>query len=360
MDAVRLGLDALVVAAAYHSVRAFAPRLPSRRVVTVDAGAYFEPDPRLYGEIQPLKAAGPVSGDSLRRCVELAAEAGIRLRAWAVLTHSTSLGRRHADHTVENAFGDRYLHALCPSSPAVRAYAAGLVADIAERGMTSIDLEAFGSYGYAHGSHHDKPRHDLSPAAEALLSLCFCRWCTAAFGSADIDAERLRSATVKAADASVQEPDLGKGPLEALGALPDGERAVEMRAQATLELLAEVRAAVGIAVELHAIGTAAPLGLGDPMAAGDPRLRAHVDGVIVPAYGLAPEAVVGEIEAARAAIGVPVAVGLRIVAPDGGGTRLEHCVRAATDAGVASFRHYHFGLATAAELEALGHVVRNG
>jgi len=271
--------------------------------------------------------------------------------------HSTPLGRLHAEHTVVNAFGDRYVHALCPSSPAARAYAAGLVTDVAQRGVTRIDLEAFGGYGYAHGAHHDKPRTDLSVAAEALLSLCFCRSCAAAFDGVGIDVDLLRRETIAAIDAEIEAPTAGKASLDALAALPGGIQAVEVRARATLDLVAAVREKVGADVELYAIGTAAPLGLGDPMAAGDHRLREHVDGVIVPLYGLDPDGVAAEIDAVRSVTGLPITAGLRFVAPDGGPGRLEQSMRAAGDVGVTTFRHYHFGLATSAELQELGRAV---
>jgi hypothetical protein len=354
-DAVReAGLDALCVAASYHSVRALAPRLPGRRVVQASSGTYFAAAAPRYGEIRPVPAqwGGPV--DALERCVDAAAQRGVELDAWLVVCHGSELGRRHPEHTMRNAFGDVYEYALCPSSPAVREYAAALAADVAAHGVRSLDLEAVGPLGYEHGSHHEKSRDDLTGTAKLLLSLCFCAWCERRLAERGLDVASLRAAVARAADEEIAAP--GSRSLAAAVGEDAAASLLADRADATLALVAGVRAAVGAEVRLALIGSALPLGLGGVTAGGHPELAASIDALVVPLYGVdEPAAVARELAAAALASGVATDAGVRFTEPDAAG--LQTRVEAAAAAGAERFRHYHFGLATRSEIQGLGRAI---
>ena len=60
------------------------------------------------------------------------ADAGLAVNAWLVPLHNTRLGQAYPDITVENAFGDRYVYSLCPSSPDAREYAIALCKDVTD------------------------------------------------------------------------------------------------------------------------------------------------------------------------------------------------------------------------------------
>ena len=55
--------------------------------------------------------------------------AGLAVVGWIVGLHSTPLATAHPDLALRNVFGHVYRHALCPAQPAVRRYAAALVAE---------------------------------------------------------------------------------------------------------------------------------------------------------------------------------------------------------------------------------------
>jgi hypothetical protein len=127
----------------------------------------------------------------LERLTAGATERRIHLSAWTVFFHNSALGARYPKLTIENAFGDRYPFALCPSRPEVQDHAAAMCRSLASLGtFTTIDLETIGYLGYFHGHHHEVTAVPLGPAEKLLLSLCFCTACRAAGTSAGIDMDR--------------------------------------------------------------------------------------------------------------------------------------------------------------------------
>ncbi len=57
-----LGLTGITLAAAYHAVRAVTPHHPRHRIVTRDAGIYYQPDPARWRDarLRPVEAGPPV------------------------------------------------------------------------------------------------------------------------------------------------------------------------------------------------------------------------------------------------------------------------------------------------------------
>jgi hypothetical protein len=133
-----------------------------------------------------MSAEVPDDGPSpLEWLCDQAAKAGLRARAWTVLTHNSRLGERHPECCVENLFGDVYPYALCPNNPHVQQYTRTLLADVgAHAGLAAIELEAFWAMGWKHSSHHEKASFAPDALGEWLLSLCWCAHCCAGLDDA--------------------------------------------------------------------------------------------------------------------------------------------------------------------------------
>src|SRR5438067_1550249 len=111
------------------------------------------------------------------------------------------LDRKEAPVLMETA---AYLYpwALCPAQEAVHQYALGLAGDVAELpGITGVELESFGWYGFDHLSAHDKVGGvRLTGAEQYLFSLCFCDACDGAYRAAGIHPDELRGRVRAALD----------------------------------------------------------------------------------------------------------------------------------------------------------------
>jgi len=190
------GLTSLFLASVYHAGWFLLPHNPRRKChLTEDGVAYFHPTETLY-EATPLKPkiAGIAEQTDWFAEVGRRLDAfGLRLTAWTVCTHNTRLGLKHPEHTVRNAFGDPYPHALCPASPAVRAHVRALVKDLASQyPLQSIFLEAPNYRGRRHGHHHERDLTPLGPLENELLDISFTAHDAARTASAGIDADPLR------------------------------------------------------------------------------------------------------------------------------------------------------------------------
>ena len=189
------GLDAVAVAAAYHTTRAAGPLHPSRRLVDAAHAACYVAVRAERWAGRRLVPASPswTPADSFGRARRVLRAAGLPVYAWTVLTHNSLLGRAHPDVCVRNAFGEAYPYALCPAVPEVADYCSTLVAEILTLGEPDgIVLEACGALGVVHGGHHDKT--DLAgwtPAEQQLLSLCFCSACARLQIGAGLDPARV-------------------------------------------------------------------------------------------------------------------------------------------------------------------------
>jgi hypothetical protein len=185
-----LGIDAVVLAAAYHSVRAATPRHPRHRLVDARSAALYMPvRAGAWGELVPADASPWAGERSFTRAAGELRLAGLPVRAWIVLTHSTAVGLANPWSCMRNAFGDVYPYALCPSVPAVREYARTLVGEVVRQsGVTDVVLEACGPMGVNHLGHHEKTAGaDWTEEECALLSICFCDACTTSLAQAGVD-----------------------------------------------------------------------------------------------------------------------------------------------------------------------------
>ncbi len=186
-----MGLQSVSVAATYHASRLLLPWNPRRRVFTLEPDrAYFQPDPARYpaGGPYPVVSQEYAERDPLAEICAAAPRHGLQVQAWTIFLHNSRIGEEYRDLTITNVFGDHYVHALCPSQPAVRAYALALAEEIATQyPIAALDVEALGFLGYKHNSHHDKASLAIPPLHNFLLSLCFCPSCREQMDAAGAD-----------------------------------------------------------------------------------------------------------------------------------------------------------------------------
>jgi len=369
-----LGLTGVTLAAAYHAVRAVTPFHPRHRIVTRDAAVYYRADPSRW-RAAPSGRAAELSGrpadlsallatgsrparlrpavarpaGSFERAAAALRARGLAVTAWAVITHNDRLGAVVPSAAVRNAFGDAYPWALCLASQAVRDYAAVLAGEVAALSEAdAVEFEACGWYGVEHGSAHDKSAGAADgAAAQWLLSVCFCSACRREYAAAGADPARL-AAHVRAAVDSPAEAAL---PGEAADVLAGVRAALANRFQR--EVIAAARdAAPDKPIYLHVHP--------DPRATGanpgyEPAALAGAAGVVLSCWDpVTASALVSRAVATRPQ-GTAVAASVLAVSGLGGDpATLPAQAAAVRTAGATELRLYHAGLASAADLAAIG------
>jgi hypothetical protein len=244
-----LGLDTVTIAGSYHAGKFLRPKGKNGKVYFPEDGTvYFHPNLSRYGAIKPIENSLLAQRDIIR---ELTHSRDIAVNLWLVLLHNSALGLAHPEATVTNAFGDRYIYSLCPSSPEARAYAIGLVSDVTENyAVSGVSLESCSFAPYVHGYHHEFALLRSNRWLEQRLGLCFCQYCLAGAQAAGIDAERLRVQICEDVDAYLEsDVDFPADMAEAFwladtrsdGAL---KAFLDWRCQVVTSLVQEIRAAV--------------------------------------------------------------------------------------------------------------------
>ncbi len=177
------GLNHITMASSYHGGKAFLPHNSKSRVYYIEDGAvYFPPSPQFFGatKMQPRVSRLTVDHDAYKDIVEACENEGVGVTAWTVFIHNSHLGNTYPEYTTQNAFGDRYFHALCPSQPAVQEYMRALAGNLASYPISAVEFECFEYISFRHYSYLEKEGTGVTPFAEMMLSLCFCPACLAA------------------------------------------------------------------------------------------------------------------------------------------------------------------------------------
>ncbi|MEU7905819.1 hypothetical protein [Actinoplanes sp. NPDC049118] len=242
------GFTAVRLAHIYHSGRWLLTTSRPGEVAQLPSGAWYAPDPLLSWGPQ-LRAPRATPHDAVAAATGALRSAGLAVVGWIVGLHSSPLATTHPELALRNVFGHVYRHALCPAQPAVRRYAAALVADVAARGVDELDLEAYGYLGWQHASAHDKTGVTLRPADRWLLSLCTCSACARAYREAGADPRELRERAGEAVRRQLAEPgpaapETADDAVAALGG-PLHDAVLRARAAVTTSLIAETVAAAG-------------------------------------------------------------------------------------------------------------------
>jgi len=243
-----LGLNALTVSASYHAGKFLRPRSSSPVYFPEDGTVYFRHDPSRYGRIAPIPNSMVAERDILGEVVQ---SSDIAVHAWLVLLHNTPLGLQNLTECVANAFGDRYIYNLCPSSSYVREFAVNLAADVTTNyPVAGITLESPGFASFYHGFHHEFNLLQPNRWLENLLGLCFCKNCREGAGRKGIDTSRLKAQTRKwIADYLNGEVDYPEDMAESFwlaDVVTDRELSefLNWRCQVVTSLVAEVRSVV--------------------------------------------------------------------------------------------------------------------
>ncbi|GAA2698301.1 hypothetical protein GCM10010412_093890 [Nonomuraea recticatena] len=368
-----LGVDAVALAASYHSTRAATPLHPAHRVLDVPYSAFYLPvRPSAWGRLVPPNPTW-TSPDAFLQARDALRAVGLPVHAWTILTHSSHLGAAHPDVVVRNAFGDAYPYALCPSHEDVAEYCERLVREIVSVGAPDgLILEACGPMGFGHQSVHEKTGGaDWTSVHSALLSLCFCTACLPGYPDADELRARVRAAIDGPAD-TIGAPGTGagRGPVEAepveAGSVEEalGEPAGavrEHRGRLASSLRARLVAAArelspGLPIRTHA----SP----DPWAAGPfatlPDADPSLDGLVGMCWGTQEEAAsnLTRLSALSSPGGRLGAYALFLPPKPADEAQLAESFTAYAKAGADELHLYHVGLASAARLDTLARALR--
>jgi hypothetical protein len=190
------GLTSLFFASTYHAGWFVLPHNPRRTCYMVEDGVtYFHPSPRFFDAtvLKPRVSQIAAGDDWLAKICEQLGRHSLRMTAWTVCLHNSPMGLAYPEHTVVNALGDSYPHALTPGSAEVRNYVRGLATNLASQyPIQSIFLEAV-TYGHRkHGHHHARDLITFGPLEEELLDISFSPHDVSLAEKAGIDARSVR------------------------------------------------------------------------------------------------------------------------------------------------------------------------
>lgn len=353
------GIDAITVAAHYHSVRAMSPRSPDALFRSEPGGCYFDPGAEFEGhEIEPPVNAVGEWTDPLETIAAGLDERGIATNAWTVCLHNTRLGARNPAYRIESAFGDAHDHSLCPSHPEVRAYFGRVVRAIRERGVDCIHLESIGfpSAFHGHGADFGHPKRQtiISTAGEILLSQCFCDGCRAAAEDHTVDLDRAQARVRDLLEAPLADPTRSPPPLADLVERdPLVADLLDFRAAVIEELLAELDAAAGSTPLTYYVMEAAGADPADLLGTGVrfDTLEEHADRLLAICYVADPDAARERIRAVDRRTDLPTDAGITLDPAVLGGETAFHEVVDAVRAAAEGLSIYHDTLATGTHLE---------
>ena len=204
------GFTGINLALNYHASRDFLLRQGPALEYLVDGFHYYQPQLEKYspGAVRPNPKDCLTDNRMLDSVLEAAHKDNFEVNAWAVFMHNSALGFEFPQLSVTNCFDNHFLSELCPSSPEVAGYIAGLSSDLASRGITTLAIESLHFHGAHHGEHHERFFLEMSEITSFLLSLCFCASCIANF-SGDGAALKVRVAKILQPFLDDKDPWLG-------------------------------------------------------------------------------------------------------------------------------------------------------
>lgn len=249
----RAGLNTLYITTWYHSGMFFLPHNPKRRTYFPQPGAlYFQPGDwhkghRLAPPVSDLTDDWPGFWQDLKA---KARAQGISLAAWMPVLHNSGIGGRHQDVAVENPWGDRITHTICPANDDVRDLVLTVVGDVASSGIFDrILLESIEYLGLRHGHHHEVIGVHLDADTDLMASLCFCPACLQRLEEAGVDGAEVRNRVRDIVDAALTGAPRKTMDWAALEAVAGGQMGDYLRVRdqivssLVVEAAAEIRAA---------------------------------------------------------------------------------------------------------------------
>ncbi|MDR2803008.1 MAG: hypothetical protein LBB22_01800, partial [Treponema sp.] len=152
-DYASIGCTGMAPALSYHHGNALIARTGRFKNIPESAVSFF-PENKLYGDIKAEVHSEAARTGVVKSLRDWCAGTGRAFSGWIVLLHNSTQGGRHPDVCIENLFGDKYYHALCPSHPETRCYARALVTDICGQfSPDSLIMEAITLQPAQHGAH---------------------------------------------------------------------------------------------------------------------------------------------------------------------------------------------------------------
>ncbi|MBO6637864.1 MAG: hypothetical protein JJ920_11925 [Roseitalea sp.] len=223
LDAVeRAGLNTLYLTTWYHSGMFFLPHNPRRRTYFPTPGAlYYRPGAwhRSHKLAPPISDLTDNWQDFWPTLADAARRRDVSLTAWMPVLHNSGVGTAHPEVVVENPWGDRITHTLCPSNGQVGDLVLSVMEDIASMGVFDrILIESIEYLPLRHGHHHEVIGVPLDADIEFLSSLCFCPACMRRLTDAGVDFHAVRAwvrQTVDDALAGKAREPMGWAELEA-------------------------------------------------------------------------------------------------------------------------------------------------
>lgn len=354
-----IGLDAVSVAASYHSVTQLRlhTRSPRRLFSTNEGAVYFQPDADLWrgAPIQPN--AQPLNGsDNPLETIGAAAERiGIKTVAWTVCLHNSHLGRTYPEAAQRNVFGDIYPHHLCPSNENARLYVKTMAQDLSRNyPLFAVEAESLSFGGFAHFHAHEKIGMRLGALGNFLLSLCFCDSCRRRAQEAGIDvdglADRTRRMLLDIFEKGAPSPfDGAASARDLVREDPDLASFLKMRQDVVASLHEEVKQAAGDTFLIA-------MNMGDPLTAGfdGKRCAEAADALELLCYTAEPEKLEQQVAHASGSFcgADDLIVGLSAYAPHSPSRGvLERNLERGLELGVRAFAFYNYGIMPASHLD---------
>lgn len=191
----RSGISELNLSMKYHASRLLTFESGVRISHTADGSHYYPVNPDFYStQTCPSKAPiSAMSGEQISDLFTRAQSAGIKVGAWSVFLHDSSIGFRIPSTWVTNVFSDPLMQNLCPNNPDVRSYLISHTRELLDYQISHISFESIAFPSFRHNEHHERYFINLSPATEFLLSLCFCTHCRNSHLDNGVDVELLQT-----------------------------------------------------------------------------------------------------------------------------------------------------------------------
>ena len=256
-------LDAISLAAAYHSFEMLRPRSPGRVQLQIPkAAVYYQPRQDLYRDTPIAPHVSPLMGsaDWYGAASEACARAGLGLVAWTVFLHNSTQAHRHPDCAEVACTGDISTSRLCPANPSVRAYATAVARNLSQSYDTALlECESLSYGGFGHTHYHVKHGVDLGQGGRFLLSLCFCHACRAEARTRGVDPDPIAAAGERILrDALAEGRTIDRSPEDLTDSIPGLSGYVAMREDVVTTLTEEVREAAKVPISV--------IFMGDPLA----------------------------------------------------------------------------------------------
>lgn len=336
------GIDGLYMAASYHSMQQLSLHEQTPSIYEGEAGLFFPANEALYGEMKPhvSSLSRHADIDTLR---DEMAKNGLEYHAWVVACHNSELAQRYPECAVQNAWGHRFRHALCPNNRNVRQYMLAMLQEMESRhAPASFLLESLSWMAFPH-HQHAKWGIEMNEGNQLLVSLCFCPDCVKLAQDKGIDTEALRSGVLEQLRLVYQ----GTGGEEGIFELAGLSEYLSFREESLEAFVGDLKKRMKAEIHMAVFGSHRVSGLNAD------RLHDIADRIMTFSYTDDVRQTQDVLEKVLAKIpSGKLSLGLGACAPWATGRQaLEANVQAAIDNGIREIGFYHYGMMTVKHTE---------